>query len=250
MVQNRSVAVVKAKIIFLQFNSILFEETNAMNQQLIYASIFLGIFLLLVGIAHSLYKFFGISSEHSRKFLHVSGGFLALSAPLFFSSHWWVFILCSLALLLLVFTYLKHLLPSIHRTERKSIGSVIYPIPIYLCFLVATNKNNDLLFYLPISLLTISDTMAELGGKKWQARSKWLVYRQKTVAGSISFAVSALAISIAWGIIFNFPFHQILVFSITITLIATITEMLSTKGWDNITVPLITLACLLLLLPV
>jgi len=217
-----------------------------MNQQLMYAVVVLVIFLLLVGVAHALYKFFTVSSENSRKFLHVSGGLLALCSPLFFTSHWWVLILCTLAFLLLLLTYLKHWLPSIHQTQRKSIGSVVYPIPVYLCFLVATQKNNDLLFYLPISLLTISDTLAELGGKKW-GRSLKLMYSQKSLVGSICFAFSALLISIAWGIFCDLPFQQLISLSITITPIATIAEMISTKGWDNITVPLSTLACLLFL---
>lgn len=219
-----------------------------MNQQIVYATIFLGIFLLLVGVAHALYKFFHVSSENSRKFLHVSGGFLALSSPLFFTSHWWVLVLCSLAFLLLLFTYLKHWLPSIHQTKRKSIGSVIYPIPVYICFFVAAQKSNDLLFYLPISLLTVSDTMAELGGKKWGNGSGRLMQGQKSVAGSMSFAISALVISIACAYFSNIPIQQMIILSIAVTLISTLTEIISTKGLDNITVPLITLISLLLLL--
>ena len=219
-----------------------------MNQQIVFAIIFLGIFLLLVTVAHVLHSFFKLSAETSRKFLHVSGGILALCSPLFFTSHKWILILCSLAFLLLLFTYLKSWLPAIHQTKRKSIGSVIYPIPIYLCFFIAIQKQNHLLFYLPISLLTVSDTIAEFGGKKWGTHSRMLMYRQKTIAGSISFAVSALVISIGWGIIFKFPAQQIIILSITTTLIATIAEMVSTKGWDNITVPMVTLVLLLVLI--
>ena len=219
-----------------------------MDQQIVYAVIFLCIFLLLVGISHLLHSWFNVSSENSRKFLHVSGGFLALCSPLFFTSHWWVLVLCSLALLLLFTTYVMHWLPAVHQTRRKSIGSVVYPIPVYICFFVAMYKSNHLLFYLPVSLLTVSDTMAELGGKKWGARSKQLMKKQKTMAGSISFAVSALIISLVWSGAVNLPLRQIALISITITLIATTAEMISTKGWDNITVPLSALLCLLVLL--
>ena len=87
--------------------------------------------------------------------------------------------------------------------------------------------------------------MAELGGKRWGIKSRKLMYSQKTVAGSISFAFSALLISIAWGIISHLTLQQIFIFSITTTLVATTAEMISTRGLDNITVPLVTLACLL-----
>src|SRR5215212_2443736 len=122
-----------------------------MNRQIVYGVLFLSIFLLLVIASHVLYKFLDVSSENSRKFLHVSGGILALFAPMFFISHWWVLILCSLAFLLLLFTYIQQWLPAVHQIKRSSIGSVIFPVPLYLCFLIAENRNDDLLFYLPIS---------------------------------------------------------------------------------------------------
>lgn len=218
-----------------------------MNQQIVYAFIFLGIFLLLVIAAHVLYKFLNVSPENSRKFLHVSGGILALFAPAFFTSHRWVLVICSLAFLLLLFTYTMQWLPAVHQTRRSSIGSFIFPIPLYLCFLIAENRNDELLFYLPISFLTISDTIAEWSGKRWEGHSLRLMNQQKTLIGSTFFAISALLIATGWGIAFGLRFEQIILIAITVSLIATVTELISTKGWDNLTVPLITVACLLFL---
>jgi len=250
MVQKRSGVLVKARIYSCNLIVFCLKKLLPMNQQTFYAILFLGIFLLLVGMAHALYKLFGISTENSRKFLHVSGGFLSLCSPLFFTNHLWVLLLCSLAFVLLLITYFKHWLPSIHQTQRKSIGSVIYPVSVYFCFLVAAQKNNFLLFYLPISLLTVSDTIAEIVGKKWGVNSRKIMYSQKTFAGSISFAISALVISTGWGLLSNLAFLQIISVSVIITVIATVAEMVSTRGWDNITVPLITLASLLIVLKV
>jgi dolichol kinase len=218
-----------------------------MNQQIVYALIFLSIFLLLVVVSHVLYKVFNISSENSRKLLHVSGGVLALFAPVFFTSHWWVLILCSLAFLLLLFTYIKKWIPAIHETSRSSIGSVIFPVPLYLCFFIAENRNDELLFYLPISFLTISDAIAQWTGEKWGTHSLQLMHKQKTLIGSTGFAISALLIATGWAIAFRLGFEQIILIAFTTSSIATVTELISTKGWDNITVPLITVVCLLFL---
>jgi len=76
------------------------------------------------------------------------------------------------------------------------------------------------------------------------------MYSQKTFAGSISFAISALVISTGWGLLSNLAFLQIISVSVIITVIATVAEMVSTRGLDNITVPLITLASLLIVLKV
>src|SRR5215471_7665659 len=137
-----------------------------MNSQLIVSGIFLLLFLVLIIFAHVLYKT-RVSSETSRKFLHLGGGTLALFLPTFISSHWWVLGICSVAFLFLLITWLRKLLPAIHQTKRPSIGSLLFPIPIYLCFFFAARYNNSLLFYIPVSLLTFSDTAAEWGGKKW-----------------------------------------------------------------------------------
>lgn len=218
-----------------------------MSQQSFYAVIFLVLFLLLVLVSHLLYRYLKWSPEDSRKFLHVSGGILALCSPLFFKSHWWVLILCGLAFFLLLFTYIKHLLPSVHQTKRKSVGSVIFPIPIYICFLIAESKNNFLLFYLPVSFMTISDTAAEWAGKKWGSHSIQILKGQKTLIGTLAFAICSIFISVALGIIYEFPAKQIILASIAISLTASLAELVSTKGIDNLTVPLITLALLILL---
>lgn len=218
-----------------------------MNQQTVYAIIFLSIFLLLLLISHLLYRYLKVSSEESRKFLHVSGGLLALCCPLFFETHWWVLILCSLAFILLLFTFVKHWLPSVHKTKRKSIGSVLFPIPVYICFLIAENKSNDLLFYLPVSFMTISDTAAEWAGKKWGSRTMQFMNGQKTLAGSLAFAICGILISIVWGLIFHFTTEKIIMISLVTSFLAAITELVCIKGIDNLTVPLVTLLLLLLL---
>lgn len=213
----------------------------------VYAFLFLSIFLLLVGISHLLYRYFRISPENSRKFLHVSGGLLALFLPLFFLSKLVVLLLCGLAFLLLLFTYIKNWLPSVHKTIRRSIGSVIFPVPVYICFAVAINKDDDLLFYLPVSFLTISDTVAEWAGRKWGHHSLPLMQGQKTIIGSLGFALSSLLIAMLWGVIFHLGPGQVMIMTMLTAFIATVTELISTKGWDNLTVPLITLGILLLL---
>jgi phytol kinase len=218
-----------------------------MNQQTFYAILFLGIFLLLLAFSHTLYRYYNWPSERSRKFLHVTGGLLALCCPLIFDSHWWVLILCLLAFLLLLFTYMRQLLPSVHLTYRKSIGSVIFPVPVYICFLAASQSHDDLLFYLPVSFLTISDTVAELAGKKWGRQPVFFLHNQKTLVGSAGFVICSLLLAVAWSTFFHYPLLQVFWISVITSVTAAVTELFSNRGLDNFTVPMVVLACLYLL---
>ena len=218
-----------------------------MHQPFVYALFILLAFMLLVGIAHLLHTKLHVPVDSSRKFLHISGGMLALCMPLLLPTHWWVLGLCLLAFFLLLFTYLLNYLQGIHGTKRKSIGSIIFPVPVYICFLCSEIWNSNLLFYLPICLLTIADPIAEWGGKKWGHLTKSFFNHQKTLAGTICFAIAAFVLSISITSAYNRSLIGILMISIAVPIVSGLSELISLKGWDNITVPLSSLLILLLM---
>lgn len=210
-----------------------------MNPQLLALLIFLGILLVLIGISELIYRFFRLPAETSRKFLHVSGGLTCLLLPGFFSSPWWILALTSSAFLLLFATFLMKMLNSVHKTKRNSIGSVIFPIPVYFCFLAADILHNNLLFYLPVSLLAISDTSAEIAGTRWGHLTKQFFNGQKTLAGTMAFFVTALIICISWLSYFHLPIQSIIIGTLVISIGAALAELVTLKGWDNLTIPVI-----------
>ncbi len=110
-----------------------------MSSQLIASVIFLVVFCLLLIVAQGMYKFLKLEAEVSRKFMHVSGGIVSLFFPYFFKVHWWVLLLCCIAFLVLLITYIKKSLPGIHKTNRLSFGSIFFPVPVYICFFAANN---------------------------------------------------------------------------------------------------------------
>jgi phytol kinase len=213
------------------------------------AIILLLIFFILIFITNYLYKHYKWASENSRKFIHVCGGILCLFGFWFIQSHWWVLVLCAIAFVILLITFLKKSMPSVHETKRVSYGSLLFPIPVYFCFLASRYWNNDLFFYLPISLLTFSDTLAEWGGNKWGDRTLTFFRKQKTLAGSLCFAVSAFLICFILFFYFT-PFSLLIVveFSFLLMLITTLAELLALRGFDNLTIPLSALVTLHLIL--
>lgn len=220
-----------------------------MNLQLLYLLVFLMLLLLLIGITELLHRVAKLPAEQSRKFLHVSGGIMCLLLPHFFNSHWWVLGLAFPSFCLLFFTYRKKLLASIHQTKRYSVGSIIFPIPVYLCFLSAELMHNDLFYFIPVSLLTISDTSAEMAGIKWGLLGKQFFDGQKTIIGSLAFALSSLIICFSWLYLYaDCGFLHALALSVILSIVTSITELVTLRGWDNLSVPIVTVGLLLLLL--
>lgn len=202
-------------------------------------------FLVLIVITNYLYNRYKWASENSRKFIHVAGGFLCLFGFRFISSHWYVLILCSIAFVILLVSFIKKSLPSIHETKRVSFGSILFPIPVYACFVVSKYWGNDLFFYVPVSLLTVSDTLAEWGGNKWGERTISFFHKQKTLAGSLCFGISSFIICLLLLYYFNsFPIGALVIYSFLCMLITTIAELVTLKGFDNLTIPASAMAVL------
>jgi phytol kinase len=216
-----------------------------MNSQLLWLFVFLAILTGLIAMTVLLHKYLKLPVEQSRKFIHVAGGLVCLLFPFVFNSHWWVLVLALASFLTLLITYKRKMLPSIHQTKRYSLGSVIFPLPVYACFLMAEINHNNLFFYLPVSLLAISDTAAEIGGTQWGSISKQFFNRQKTLIGSICFFVSAAAVCFGWLYVgYHLPLADTIRIGFTITFFATIAELVTLHGWDNLTVPAVTILVL------
>ena len=174
---------------------------------------------------------------------------MCLLFPSIFSTHWWLLILAVIAFTILFVTYKTKQLASIHQTKRYSVGSILFPVPIYLCFLIAEKSGNNLYFYLPVSLLAISDTAAEIGGNLWGQHTRGFFKGQKTLAGSLCFLITAIIVCLGWlyaGT--TLSLSTVLLFSFVISLFAAITETITLHGWDNLSVPAITILLVSLLL--
>lgn len=206
-------------------------------------------FLLLFSIAELLHRYLKIKAELSRKFVHTGTGFLTLLFPLLLRSHWSVLLLCSSFAFILLLSLKYKLLPSINAIGRKSYGSLTYPLSVYVCFLLFAKQNPQTVavgnsytvFYLPILILAICDPLAALCGKRWPYGRYHIRQETKTLIGSGCFFLAAFLISF---MLLRMPgttqhaFFPILTASVLIALVSTTTEALSTKGTDNLFIPL------------
>lgn len=197
------------------------------------------VFLLLFGLTDVLHIFLKLKAGLTRKIVHVATGLIVLLFPFYFENHLSVLVLCASFFILLIVSILFKFLPSINKVERKTFGSILFPVSIYIAFFVYTTNGSLLFYIIPMAILAISDTLAELVGSKF----KWKPFKSfgqtKTLGGSLAFFISSSIIS-TFSILYltEIEFEYNVLISLSIASITTVLEASSHRGLDNITIPL------------
>ena len=216
-------------------------------------------FVYLVGISLLLifnelnYRRLKMKGEFTRKFAHFTATLAVVPFPYIFTSHWQVLILASVFFFVLLISKRIKQLKSIHDIDRKSMGSYLLPLSIYVTFLISDLSDNKFVFILPMLILAVSDPMASILGTNIENyNGKIKVFGRKlakTYLGSGAFFASSFVISI---IAFYFHFKvfnlQTFLLAFTIALTGTLAELVSWRGSDNLTIPLNVVVVLILFL--
>jgi phytol kinase len=174
--------------------------------------------------------------ETTRRIAHVLACLYAIAShavlPL------WLFVLaCSLFVLALVLSRRMKVLTSVHTTRRASLGEVYLPVGIVIAALAGAlagaPSSQTAVFLATILILALADVAAGVTGDLLRAESK-------TRLGSLAFFAVSILIVQACG------FGPLL--SLAVAVVATLVERVSSRGTDNLTVPLAA-GLLLALLP-
>ncbi len=214
-----------------------------MTNQLTLTFIFLvAIFLLLI-FNELVYRRLGLKGEITRKFAHFTATLSTVTFPFLFNSHWYILFLAMAFFLLLLISKKGTRLNSIHDIDRVSAGSYLLPVAIYSTFLISDLLSNKFLFILPILILGISDPMAGILGinlKNYNHQIKLFGFNtHKTWLGSGSFLASAFVISVI-ALYYDQKCFDLKTFwlALGIAVVSTITELICSKGLDNLFIPL------------
>ncbi len=211
-----------------------------------------GAFLVLFALGELGYRVFNIQAEYTRKFIHAGTGVLTLLFPLMLTSHWSVLMICSSFLLILLASWKWNILPSINAIDRFSLGSLLYPVTVYVLFYLYSNRftgstppivcfvfeRNVIWFYLPILILAFADPAAALIGRRFPLGKYKVRGSNKTLMGSAAFAITAFLLS--FFLIQNYmaqPEVNLMLASIAIAISCSIVEAMSSDGVDNLTIP-------------
>ncbi len=193
----------------------------------------------LFAVGEILYHVFKVNASVTRKIIHTGTGLLTMAFPPLIGNHWLVLALCGSFLLILLVSFPLNLLPSINAVDRKTHGSFIYPVVVYLCFMVYDYFDAYIYYYLPILILAICDPIAELIGKNYPWKPYVFFNHQKTISGSLGFFGSAwLLSSMLLFSLEELSFFHVATISFFVSLLSTFAEAISHKGYDNLTIPL------------
>ena len=220
---------------------------------IVLASVYLvGISLLLI-FNELNYRRLKVKGEFTRKFAHFTSTLAVVPFPYIFPSHWYVLVLASIFFAVLFITHQIKQLKSIHDIERKSMGSYLLPLSIYVTFLISDLSDNKFVYILPMLILAICDPMAAILGENFSngnGKIKILGHElNKTWLGSGGFLVTSFIISII-ALYFNREVFDIKSFwlALVVASVSTLAELISWRGSDNLTIPLSVVLILVLFL--
>lgn len=209
-----------------------------MNQEILHIIFLMAAFLGLFTSAEILHHFGKVRAGITRKIVHVGSGLITMLFPFYLTSHWSALVLSASFFGLLLLSMKFNFLNSINGVDRKTWGSLLYPCAVYLSFLCYVTQDNQLYFFLPMLTLALSDTAAEMVGKKLNWKPYLVFNQRKTMSGSLGFFITTMLISVLLVNYFStYALLEIVLFSAIVSLFTTFLEAISPNGIDNISVP-------------
>jgi phosphatidate cytidylyltransferase len=213
-------------------------------------ALLLGFLTGVLALCERLYRSDRFTAETTRKLAHVGGGIAAFLAAVLGLRLWQFLTVGGLFAVVMVVTGKLNLLRSVHGVARTTLGSCCLPVGLCVCYAAFRALADPVLFWGPALLVTISDPLAAVVGRKWPVGRYRTLDGWKTMAGSVAFLLSAFCILAAvmalWGAA---PASVALRLFAALTIGAgvALAEALSPYGLDNLTVPLTGLGLLYLM---
>lgn len=189
--------------------------------------------------------------EWTRKLVHIGAGLLALPLPWIFDTHLPILIMGAIFTLTLLLTRRKGHLRSVHGVDRISLGELIYPLAIYLTFLLTGDAEHRALFPIPMLALAVADAISGLLGMRHGRRIFRVLGEKRSLEGSVAFFLCCMATT--FGVLVlatDIPPGSALGIAAIIGLTGAAVEAVSVFGTDNVTVPVAISLVVLQLVPI
>lgn len=175
--------------------------------------------------------------ESTRKLVHIGAGLLALPLPWIFHSHFTILAMALFFTLTLTFTRRRGHLHSVHGVERVSLGEMIYPLAIYLSFVMTASQGHRELFPIPILALALADAVAGLVGIRYGRHIFHLFGQRRSLEGSLAFLLTCTICSFVVLAASGIDAGTAAGVAVVTGIVGAALEAVSVYGTDNVTVP-------------
>ena len=204
---------------------------------------------VIIGISTVLQKKGLLKDEGARKFIQIGVSNWWIIAMIFFDSVYFAMIPPITFIILNYASYKMNLIKSMERGGQGNLGTVYFPISLLILVLLTFTDvigASPYMGAIGILIMGYGDGLAAVIGKKYGKRS---LPFGKSLEGSITMFIASFIVSFVLIFIYN-DFITALWIGLAISVVATLVELYTPKGLDNLSVPLLTavLAFILLLI--
>jgi phytol kinase len=209
---------------------------------------------VVIGFAELVRRQFSLSSNFTRKVIHVGVGNWIFLWPFAFDNWYAILVPPALFVLLNYVSYRRELFKAMERREKAGgLGTVYYAISLAVIAPIAMLLGKNWVAAAAIILMAWADGLADPIGRRYGTHKYRIVGSTKSIEGSIGFLIIgfvAVAITLTFfGAFSSLPAElNIPIFSLTIAAVGTLIEAVSPAGTDNLTVPIASFLLALLVL--
>lgn len=174
----------------------------------------------------------------SRKAVHLLVGLSICATPLLFATNVPLIILSLLFISINYWAIRTRHLTGIHPNDQ-SYGTVYYPVAILILDILLWPAY-QIIFVLATLIMVVADTMAALIGNNYASKFYVFYDERKSVPGSLTMlATSIVLLFSGLQCLMDNTLVENLILAILVGIVVTAAELISKKGSDNLSVPLI-----------
>ena len=208
------------------------------------------LYIALVIVGAKLFEKKG--KEASRKIIHIMLGNWWFIAMYFFTNVWFAAFAPATFVIINYLSYKKDLIKVMEREQQDGLGTVYYALALLILAIVSFGIfKNPALGLVQVLVMAYGDGFAAIIGKNIKSKKYKLSDSKKSFAGSLTmFVISTLLIGGYLAVTHSDVFWQTAhwpLISLMMGFVMTAVEAISGKGLDNISVPIGTLALLILI---
>lgn len=199
------------------------------------------VFIAIIMLAGKMFEKAG--KEASRKFIHIMLSNWWIIAIVFFDNMWWAALLPAMFVIINYVSFKTNLIKVMERDEsdenKDSLGTVYYAISLLVLSLITFGPvNNPLIGLCGILVMGYGDGLAAVIGQAIDSKKINIFGNSKSIAGSVAmFVVTGMILA---GFLYYSKSNYWALKSVVIAGIMTLIELISIKGTDNLTVPMLT----------